>query len=464
MSKIEVNTIDTQCGTALQVGCTNTTTIGLGKSGDTITVPAGATIQNLGTATGFGGTGVVSWDTSSIKTTGFTAVTGTGYFCNTTGGTFNVTLPLSPSPGDVIGVADYAQNFAVASLVLDRNGSNLNGFSLNSTLETQGLAVTLVYVDGTKGWVVTDSGLASDTPGPEFIVASGGTPACGLICGDYKTHTFTGTATLTVSAIGNPSGSTQLDYLVVAGGGGARGNGGGGGAGGFRVSNAYGLPAPLTSPLANPTGITAAVQGYPITIGGGGAGYPGGACGVASSFATITSAGGGLSGGQNPGDSVGGNGGSGGGGDYNCATNAGGTGNTPPVSPPQGQNGGPGAYCGSPTTYSGGGGGGAGAAGGPGAPPYPGGFGGAGSYISPEFGGSNGTTGPVAARYFSGGGGADSTPGNTPPIPGGSGGGGSGGPSPQNGTTNTGGGAGGSPTAPGSSGGSGIVIIRYKFQ
>ena len=32
MSKIEVNTIDTQCGTALQVGCTNTTTIGLGSS------------------------------------------------------------------------------------------------------------------------------------------------------------------------------------------------------------------------------------------------------------------------------------------------------------------------------------------------------------------------------------------------------------------------------------------------
>ena len=68
MSEIKVNKISpkTACGTTT-----------LGDSGDTFTIPAGATISNLGTATGFGGTGVVSWDTSSIKTTGFTAVTGT---------------------------------------------------------------------------------------------------------------------------------------------------------------------------------------------------------------------------------------------------------------------------------------------------------------------------------------------------------------------------------------------------
>ena len=34
MSKIEVNTIDSQCGSALQIGDANTATIGLGKSGD----------------------------------------------------------------------------------------------------------------------------------------------------------------------------------------------------------------------------------------------------------------------------------------------------------------------------------------------------------------------------------------------------------------------------------------------
>jgi hypothetical protein len=55
MSKLETNTIDTVSGTStLQVGSTNTSTITLGVSGDTINVPSGVTIANSGTATGFG--------------------------------------------------------------------------------------------------------------------------------------------------------------------------------------------------------------------------------------------------------------------------------------------------------------------------------------------------------------------------------------------------------------------------
>jgi hypothetical protein len=56
MSKLETNTIDTVSGTStLQVGSTNTSTITLGVSGDTINVPSGVTINNNGTQTGFGG-------------------------------------------------------------------------------------------------------------------------------------------------------------------------------------------------------------------------------------------------------------------------------------------------------------------------------------------------------------------------------------------------------------------------
>jgi len=56
MSKLETNTIDTVSGTStLQVGSTNTSTINLGVSGDTINVPSGVTINNNGTQTGFGG-------------------------------------------------------------------------------------------------------------------------------------------------------------------------------------------------------------------------------------------------------------------------------------------------------------------------------------------------------------------------------------------------------------------------
>ena len=40
----------------MQIGSTNTSTINIGVSGDTVNIPAGVTIANAGTATGFGGT------------------------------------------------------------------------------------------------------------------------------------------------------------------------------------------------------------------------------------------------------------------------------------------------------------------------------------------------------------------------------------------------------------------------
>ena len=55
MSKVQVDTIDTRSGTStMQIGSTNTSTINLGVSGDTVNIPSGVTIANAGTATGFG--------------------------------------------------------------------------------------------------------------------------------------------------------------------------------------------------------------------------------------------------------------------------------------------------------------------------------------------------------------------------------------------------------------------------
>jgi len=60
MSKLETITIDTPSGSnTMQIGSTNTATINLGVSGDTINVPAGVTIANAGTATGFGAAGSI---------------------------------------------------------------------------------------------------------------------------------------------------------------------------------------------------------------------------------------------------------------------------------------------------------------------------------------------------------------------------------------------------------------------
>jgi len=55
LSKVQVDTIDTRSGTStMQIGSTNTSTINIGVSGDTINIPSGVTIANAGTATGFG--------------------------------------------------------------------------------------------------------------------------------------------------------------------------------------------------------------------------------------------------------------------------------------------------------------------------------------------------------------------------------------------------------------------------
>ena len=54
MSKVQVDTIDTRSGTStMQIGSTNTSTINIGVSGDTVNIPSGVTIANAGTATGF---------------------------------------------------------------------------------------------------------------------------------------------------------------------------------------------------------------------------------------------------------------------------------------------------------------------------------------------------------------------------------------------------------------------------
>ena len=426
----------------------------LGDSGDTFTIPSGATITNAGTATGFGATGAVSWDTSSIKTAGFTATAGIGYFCNTTGGIFTVALPAG-SAGDVVGIADYAQTFQTNTLTVSPDGSEkIGGTASNALMSTKGVAATLVYVDSTQGWTVTDSGSSSDVPGPEYIVATGGTPCSGaIVCTNYKVHSFTGPGTFCVSSAGNPGGSSTVDYLVVAGGaGGGVDGGGGGGAGGYRESPGTASGCYTVSPLgaAPAVALPVSVQGYPITIGAAGAATPGASCkggsGGDSTFSDITSTGGG-GGGSNC-TTPGAAGGSGGGARTSAGA-SGGAGNTPPFNPAQGT---PGGSSSGPT-YRGSGGGGATVAGQGNAA---GGAGGTGAT-------THITASPVA--YAGGAGGGGNSPcGGGAASPCGTGGQGQGTGTPGSaGTTNKGGGGGGGSGTP-FAGGSGVVVIRYKFQ
>jgi len=298
MSKIEVDAIEPQSGTDLTIGA----------SGDTITVPAGATLVNNGTASGFGDN--LEWQSTIVTGTTLTAEAGKGYWINTTSNACTITLPASASVGDTIEFSDYLRTWGTNAVTLNQNSLNFQGYtSPNPEYNTSGQSVRIVYSGATQGWIPTsDDDVTLETPQ-----------------------------------------SYSADFLVIAGGGSGSSdsNGGGGGAGGYRTS----------------TQNLNIGSAYTITVGDGGASVTGNNVGnngsnssiSGSGITTITSAGGG---GGGSGGGTGLNGGSGGGGGN---SGSGGLGNTPSTSPSQGNNGGTGS--GSTPAVGAGGGGGAGAVG-----------------------------------------------------------------------------------------------------
>ena len=366
----------------------------------------------------------IAWQ-SSVKTSGFTAVAGEGYFCNTTSSAFTVTLPATPTAGQQVAVVDYAGTFDTNALVISPNGNKIEGATSNLQLSGEREGVLLVYIDSTQGWLAT-SGINEGTDALSPVPYS-------------------------------------VDFLVIAGAGGGGGSdnstvrGAGGGAGGYRNSYSTETSGGGGSSEASLSFNIGTV--YTITVGAGGAGGSGyanffgaGSAGSNSSISgtgisTITSNGGGggatysAPSGTNPAT----NGGSGGGAAQGNTGVGTGTAN-------QGFNGG--AYVGSNPTDTTGGGGGAGEAG---------------NTDANADGGdglSSSITGSAVSR--AGGGGGSGSGISTPN--GGTGGGGSGVSSASdgsgvNGTANTGGGGGGSNTnsggvRSGGSGGSGVVILR----
>jgi hypothetical protein len=445
MSEIKVNKISprTACGTTT-----------LGDSGDTFTIPAGVTITNNGTQTGFGRTGTVDWQTSSIKTSTFTAANGEGYFADTSSGGFTMNLPAG-SAGNIVSVVDYTNTFQTNALTISPNGSEkIGGVAANFIASTEGQSLTFVYVDGTEGWKnIQDS--TSNAIGNAFFTATGGTITT---CGNDKIHTFTSPGSFVVTNLAAVAAQNDVSYMVVAGGGGGgtTSYGAGGGAGGYREGRNNPITPYTASPKTAASGLTIpAVGTFPITVGAGGASTAPssgqGASGSPSIFSSITSTGGGgggggpypVSGGHD--GSTGGSGGGGSGIGPAGGTSCGGAGNTPPVSPSQGNPGG--NADNTPNATAGGGGGGASENGINIGGTTNGGRGGAGTPTQ--------ITGS-AVSYAGGGGGMGSgASGAASPCSTGGAGGGPG----TAGTTNRGGGGGSE-----ANGGSGVVIIRYKFQ
>ena len=341
------------------------------------------------------------WQSTIVTGTTLSAVSGNGYWIDTTSNACTITLPASASVGDTIVFVDYARTWGTNAVTINTNSLNFQGGTANISYATDGLTISITYSGATQGWIPTDDDTSDNTQAysVDFLVIAGGGSG--------------GKA----STVSNSEGA------------------GGGGAGGYRTSTQTLTPETV----------------YTITVGDGGAlvsaintqGNSGSNSSISGSgLTTITSTGGGGGGAI---ASVGSNGGSGGGGGSGASPPyAGGLGNTPSTSPSQGNDGGVGSNSGNAA-----GGGGAGAVG---------------TRPNAGNGTASSITGSSVTRAGGGGGGVFGNGGEGTGGTGGGGTGGSDSPSTVNataGTANTGsggGGAGGTNSNSGA-GGKGVVIL-----
>jgi len=126
---------------------------------DNLTLPAadGSADQIL-TTNGSGqlsfvdNSGGTSW--AAVKTGNYTASAGEGVFANTTSGAWTLTLPAG-TLGDEISFIDYAGTFDSNALTIAPNGSEkIQGVAASLTVSVERAANTLVYTDGTQGWLL----------------------------------------------------------------------------------------------------------------------------------------------------------------------------------------------------------------------------------------------------------------------------------------------------------------------
>jgi hypothetical protein len=162
-------------GTNVTLGATGALRLGDTTGGEYVglkapgTVPASYTLT-LPTATGTvdqilvtDGSGNLSFTDNSggtswqaVKTTGFTGAAGEGYFCDTTSAAFTATLPAG-TLGDEISFIDYAGTFDTNNLTIAPNGAEkIQGSAASLTVSVERAGLTLVYTDGTQGWLLKD--------------------------------------------------------------------------------------------------------------------------------------------------------------------------------------------------------------------------------------------------------------------------------------------------------------------
>jgi len=163
---IPVTTNDVDLGTAsLQFknvfvdGTTFTDALGFGTVVMTLPTADGDANQILttdgsGTLAFVDNSGGTDWQ--AVKTGNFTAAAGQGVFANTTSSAFTVTLPAG-TLGDEVSIIDYAGTFDSNALTVAANGSEkIAGSTDDLTISVERAGLTLVFTDGTQGWLLKD--------------------------------------------------------------------------------------------------------------------------------------------------------------------------------------------------------------------------------------------------------------------------------------------------------------------
>ena len=123
-------------------------------SGTSVPIPIGASVAVVSDGTNMK-LGLLSKGYGTINSasvTSYTAVAGDQLLTNTTTAGISITLPTSAATGDELTIVDARGTFQSNNLTTARNCHNINGSGANLILSTNGQAITLVYVDSTRGW------------------------------------------------------------------------------------------------------------------------------------------------------------------------------------------------------------------------------------------------------------------------------------------------------------------------
>jgi hypothetical protein len=110
--------------------------VAIDTSAQKLYINDGGTVKEIG-----GGGGGITY---SLKTSAYTASAGDGIIADSSGGAFTITLPASPSTGDIVSIVDGAA-WATNNVTVARNGSTIEGASEDLVLDVSSLGLDLVY-------------------------------------------------------------------------------------------------------------------------------------------------------------------------------------------------------------------------------------------------------------------------------------------------------------------------------